>query len=260
MQPPFPGMDPYLEAPGIWPDVHASLAFAIRDQLQPLLAPRYTAVLTPYVAFEAVEIGMVRFSVPDVAVLEGDVQATTGATAALAPAPLIGMLPMDVPTRYQRVEIRTVGDEMLVTAIEILSPVNKRPGHDGADVYDRKRREILHSDVHLLEIDLLRGGRRPAFTTPLPDRPYFIFLSRAERRPQVEIWPIRLQDPLPAVAVPLREEDPDVGLDLTAALKRVYASARYDLRIDYQQAPPPPELSPEDAAWVDRTLHEAGLR
>src|SRR3712207_6918114 len=52
---------------------------------------------------------------------------------------------------------------------ELLSPVNKRPGAEGADAYDRKRREILRSEAHLLEVDLLRGGRRPALMTSLPD-------------------------------------------------------------------------------------------
>ncbi len=258
MQPPFPGMDPYLEAPGIWPDVHTSLSFAIRDQIQPLLSPRYTAVLMPYVAFESIDIAPARLMVPDVALLERDAPGATMATAVIAPAPLIGRVPMEVPTRYQRIEIRTAGDEILVTVIEILSPVNKRPGNDGADAYDRKRREILRSDAHLVEIDLLRGGRRPAFTTPLPDKPYFINVSRAERRPEVEIWP--LQQPIPSVGIPVQRPDPDVPLDLAEALRRVYTSARYDLRIDYKKAPPPPELSPSDAGWLDAHLRTCGVR
>lgn len=41
MRPPFPGMDPWLEHPAIWPDVHNSLITAIRDELAPRVAPRY---------------------------------------------------------------------------------------------------------------------------------------------------------------------------------------------------------------------------
>jgi hypothetical protein len=165
-----------------------------------------------------------------------------------------------VATRYHRIEIRSVGEEQLVTVIELLSPVNKRPGADAADAYERKRRDVLHSTVHLLAIDLLRGGRRPALVTPLPDVPYFIILSRVERRPQVEIWPVSLREAIPVIAVPLREGDADVPLDLTQALQRIYTSARYDLRIDYTKAPPPPALSPEDAAWLDEHLQAAGVR
>src|SRR3954452_23422590 len=52
------------------------------------------------------------------------------------------------------VEIRTAGSRELVTAIEILSPVNKRPGHDAHRDYHRKRRALLRSEANLLEIDL----------------------------------------------------------------------------------------------------------
>ncbi len=41
---PFPGMDPYIERPAIWPDFHDSVIAAIRGVLQPLLRPRYAAV------------------------------------------------------------------------------------------------------------------------------------------------------------------------------------------------------------------------
>lgn len=255
---PFPGMDPYLEQPLLWPDVHSSLALALRDQLQPLLSPRYAAVLTPYIAYEAIDIAATRIIVPDVGVLQQQQTAYEPAAVAIAPAPLTGLI--EVPTRYHRIELRTVGAEQVVTVLEILSPVNKRPGAHAADAYERKRHDVLRSTVHLLEIDLLRGGRRPSLVTPLPEAPYFIILSRAERRPQVEIWPLSLREPLPIVPVPLREGDADIPLDLTQALQRIYSSARYDLRIDYTKAPPPPALSPEDAAWLNTLLQAAGVR
>jgi hypothetical protein len=106
---------------------------------------------------------------------------------------------MEIPTRYGRVEVRTVGDETLVTAIEVLSPANKRPGVDGADAYEKKRQELYRSTAHLLEIDLLRAGRRPLFARPLPEAPYFIYLSRVQRRPTTDIWPLSLRAPIPGV-------------------------------------------------------------
>jgi hypothetical protein len=260
MGPVFPGMDPYLEAAHLWPDVQASLSVGICEQIQPLLSPRYIAALTPYVALERIAIVPARLAVPDVGMLQRERPASAGRATEIAPAPLTGTIALDVPTRYQRIEIRTVGDEALVTAIELLTPVNKRPGTNAADAYERKRRELFQSAAHLLELDLLRGGRRPALLSPLPDAPYFVFLSRAERRPVIEIWPLSLREPIPPLPVPLRQSDPDVPLDLTAALARVYSSARYDLRIDYRQAPPPPELPPEDATWLDAHLRARGLR
>lgn len=260
MEPPFPGMDPYLEAPGLWPDVHNALALALRSQIQRQISPRYAAVLVPYTAFETIDITTVRAIIPDISVVEREPRPPQTQGVAIAPAPLTGIATMELPTRYVRIEIRTLGDEALVTAIEILSPANKRPGPDGADAYERKRRELLRSDAHLLEIDLLRAGRRPSLETPLPPHPYFVFLSRAELRPRVEIWPLSLRDPIPLLPVPLRQPDPDVPLDLGRALREAYRDARYDLRIDYRQDPPPPPLPPEDAAWLDAHLRERGLR
>ena len=261
MGPIFPGMDPYLEDTAIWPDVHTSLSFAIRDQIQPLLGRQYSAVIIPYVATETLAIAPNRF-IPAGGVFEREapLPPLRGEATAIAPAPLTGTVTMELPTRYHRLEIRTVTDDLLVTTIEILSPVNKRPGIDAADAYERKRREIFRSDAHLLEIDLLRGGRRPELVQPLPNAPYFIFLSRAARRPTIEIWPVALAKPIPIVPIPLRYPDADIPLDLNVALALIYRSARYDYRIDYRQTPPPPELPAEEAGWVDELLRTHGLR
>ena len=43
MPSPFPGMDPYLEEPARWPDVHQRLITYIADALQPQIRPRYHA-------------------------------------------------------------------------------------------------------------------------------------------------------------------------------------------------------------------------
>jgi hypothetical protein len=264
MESPFSGMDPYLEVPSLWPDVHAGLIAAIRDHLQTQIIPRYIAQITPYVSMEQIEISPTRRAiVPDVGVYEREQLGEPGGTAVAVDAPsLLDTALMEVPTRYARIEIRAVEDDRLVTAIELLSPVDKRPGIDGADAYEKKRQELFMSGVHLLEIDLLRGGKRPnlARPSPLPHDPYFVFLSRAERWPEIAIWPCTLQKPLPRVAVPLRRPDPDVVLNLTAVLQQVYRNARYDLQVDYRDPPPPPDLAPDDAAWLDAHLRERGLR
>lgn len=263
MESPFPGMDPYLERPSLWPDVHIGLITAMRDHLQAHIAPGYIAQITPYIALEQIEIAPPRRAlVPDVGVYARDTSGVSDVAAIIDAPPLTGTAVMEIPTRYARIEIRAINDETLVTAIELLSPVNKRPGTDGADAYAKKRQELFMSGVHLLEIDLLRGGRRPplARPDPLPNEPYFVFLSRAERWPEIAIWPCALQKPLPTVPVPLRRPDPDVALPLTQVLHQVYRNARYDLQVDYHAAPPPPDLSPTDATWLDTHLRERGLR
>ena len=262
MEPIFPGMDPYLEAPGLWQDVHASMIAGIRDELQAQLLPRYVALITPYIAFESLEIMPLHLVSPDISLYERDLilMGTSAHAVAIEPAPLVGMAVMNVPTRYARVEVRTVADATLVTAIEILSPADKRPGSDGADAYARKRQQLFFSEAHLLELDLLRGGQRPRLAEPLPPAPYFVFLSRADKRPRVEIWPIALHAALPTVPVPLLRPDPDVALNLGRVLHQIYRNARYDVQVDYRQTPPPPALSAEEATWLDAHLHERGLR
>jgi Protein of unknown function (DUF4058) len=90
----------------------------------------------------------------------------------------------------------------------------------------------------------------------LPDNPYFIFLSRAEKRPVIDVWPLSLREAIPAVSVPLLRPDPDVVLDVGQALQEIYESAKYERRIDYSKLPPPPAFSAEDAAWIEQHLKD----
>jgi hypothetical protein len=256
-------MDPFLEAAEVWEDVHANFATELRAQLQPQLVPRYVAVLTPYVTYEDVAISIPTAIKPDVAVLQSGAAVHPAAGGAAVPAPILGVTAVaepEVPARTQRIEIRAVGSQNLVTVIEIRSPANKRSGSANFEAYARKRRDLLRSDVHLLEIDLLRRGVRWPLATPLPDAPYFVFLSRVEERPTVAIWPLTFREALPRVPVPLPAPDQDVTVDLAAALAQVYQQGAYALRCDYHNDPSGPELNPEDAAWLNTRLREWGLR
>jgi len=141
----------------------------------------------------------------------------------------------------------------VVTVIETLSPGNKRTGGDGRREYLRKREEVLGSDTHLVELDLLRGGQRLPMLVPLPAGDYYAIVSRGYRRPRAEVYAWTLRDPLPVIPVPLAKGEPDVPLDLKSAVDTVYDRARYDLSLDYTQALVPP-LSEEDRKWVEERL------
>ena len=259
MPSPFPGMDPYIESPELWSDFHNDLASEIRAQLNQRIQPRYVARLTPYVTYEVVEISEVRGIRPDVGVWGSPASGQSHAgVAVITPAPVESAVPLEIPLELSQVEIRTVGSQQLVTAIEILSPVNKRPGHDAYLDYRRKRRDLLHSAAHLIEIDLLRNGERPPLERPVPPAPYYVFLCRANHRPRVEVWPIQIKDTLPVLPVPLLEPDPDVPLDLGAAVASVYERGGYASQIDYRQPPPPPPIPHEDTGWLEGLLRERG--
>ncbi len=257
MPSPLPGMNPYLEHPNIWEDFHQNLAAEIQTQLAPQIEPRYFAGLTPHVTYEEVTIQeQPRNIKPDVSVWRtSDASPMAGVMEAIAPPPIVAPVAFELPLKLWSVEIRETELGALITSIEILSPVNKRPNHEAYKSHQRKRRDLMRAAVNLLEIDLLRGGRRTSPSTePLPAAPYLVFLHRSNNPTQLAIWPLSLREAIPILPVPLREPDPDVRLDLTQAIHRIYARARYHLRIDYRQPPPKPELAPDDAAWLDKQL------
>ncbi len=257
MPAPLPGIDPYLE--NIWTDVHIQLISTFRTQLTPLLIPKYITDLGSRIVVERLpDDGLDgRVILPDVAVLHPE-RAPVPAVPTppdITPAPLRLKTPIELPTRLVTLYVREAATMELVTVIELLSPVNKRG--EGRREYLQKRNEVLDSPAHLMEIDLVRQGQRMPFLGELPDTPYLAMVSRAYARPECEVWPIRFQDPLPVLPVPLLRPDPDVPLDLGKALRTAYEQARYDLRIDYSKPPPPPPLSEEDAAWVEAQLRQA---
>ena len=254
MPSPFPGMDPYLEG-DMWQEFHETLAGAIRAQIMSQLPPKYVALLAKRYVVHRPAIGI--FSPPSERIVYPDVhvvaerapayQTAPGATAATLElaSPMLEQVPV------LSVEIRDVAERRLVTIVEILSPVNKRGA--GAQEYLDRRIELMQTATHLLEIDLLTVGYRIALEGDLPPAPYYIYLSRMERRPRTEIWAIRLQDRLPRVPVPLLRPDPDVVLDMQAAVDACFALVGYERLLDYR-ADPPGALSAADRAWVRERL------
>jgi hypothetical protein len=249
-------MDPYLEG-SLWTTVHFTLASEIVRQLAPRLRPRYLVLPVERFVMETPDdIAVTTATVyPDAGIFQVSPLASADAGVAIAPAPLELRTVIPTPVPHVSIEIRDAAERQLVTAIEILSPTNTRG--EGRAEYLAKRRQILLSTAHLLEIDLRRGRRVP-MAQELPAAPYFVFLSRAEKRPRTEVWPITLPTPLPVVAVPLLSGDQDVALDLQQALTAAYDLLGLDLAIDYTQQPEIP-LAAEDATWATALLQDAGL-
>jgi hypothetical protein len=254
MPSPFPGMDPYLEHPSLWPDVHNRLITAIADQLTPLVAPRYyiglerrTYLLKPD---DVVFIGR-----PDVAVVS---QRPSPQLAAL-PLAEVGVLEVEVPMADEVsenfLEVREVRTGKLVTILELLSPVNKLHG-EGREQYQQKRTHVFFSQTNLVEVDLLRAGEpMPVVGEPVASD-YRILVSRGWQRPRGQLYPFQLRQPIPVSPLPLLREDEAPEVDLGAILHALYDRARFDLRLDYTQPPVPP-LSDEDAAWAEGLLSKA---
>jgi hypothetical protein len=192
-------MDPYLEASAIWPDFHKALAAQLRADLNGSLPAPFYARLEMWSEVGVVEDNRVthRIGIRD-------------------------------PSRGHQ----------LVTLIEIVSPSNKRPGADRR-AYLQKQREVLDSNASLIELDLLRSGDRllpyPDLDeaigrlTPAPD--YLVLVNRAWRRigaaMDYDLYPIPFAERLPVIAVPLREGQAEVPLDLQLAFDRAYDAGPY---------------------------------
>ena len=261
MPSPFPGMDPYLENPESWPDLHQRLITYMAESLQPALAPNYRARMD----MRLYVVRPRRNVYPDVSIIREASSDYTVVQAAPRPyvpsevaEPYIVILPEE-QHREPFIQIIHAPSGEVITAIEVLSPANKVDG-EGRKQYLRKQDEILNSTIHLVEIDLLSLGAR--VTPELRDESgaqlayrYLVCVSRAEDHGRFETYPITLKSPLPRFRIPLRAPDADVILDLQAVFNRAYDSGAYATEIEYSQPAPVP-LTSEEQAWVDQLLHE----
>lgn len=259
-------MDPYLEAPHLWPDVHNALITALRQDLAPRLRPRY---------FASIEERSYKLRIDDSQLLRrADIAVVESGILLHEPALIYGVAPLAEPwlpglpltvllstfeeRRESYLEIRTTDEHRLVTVLELLSPSNKQPGK-GRAKYLKKRYAVLDSDANLVEIDLLRAGEAMPLASKAPASDYRLLVSRERQRPRADLYVFGVRDPIPAFPLPLLPGDDEPTIDLNSILQGLYDLAGYDLRIDYRLDPDPP-LTENTSAWADQLLRSAGLR
>lgn len=258
-------MDPYLEDPPRWGGVHTGMILHIAEFLNRVLPAGYAAEPGERLWVVRPE----RNIYPDVAVVEPPrlparpSAVAAGATATVDPPWVITVERYEM--REPFLNITAVNDPgRIITAVEVLSPSNKRLGSEGRNLYLKKQEEVLQSVTHLLEIDLLRAGAHTvaAPRALLAERgawDYAVCLHRAASAGRFEVWPFTVRDRMPRVAVPLAEGEPDVVLDLQAVFDGVYDAGPYPRRVDYRRDPPL-ALNLADAEWVDALLRSKGMR
>jgi hypothetical protein len=265
-------MDPYLEAPDIWPDLHDALAGEIRAELNRALPAPYYARLEMREELGIIEEpGERQRIIPDVVVVSRPIAPPRieGGGAAVATrtrrevSPSIELEVFTEPIRHLYVEIRDPArGHKLITLIEILSPSNKGGVHDRI-AYETKQREVLASDASLIELDLLRGGRRilpdlsikSMIAQLKPSPAYVVLVNRAWRRNRggrgYQVFPTGLRGPLPCISVPLKEGEQEILLDLQDVFDRAYDTGPYRRgAVDYAGPVPAPALDKPDAAWA----------
>ncbi|MCX7690914.1 DUF4058 family protein [Thermoflexus sp.] len=259
MPSPFPGMDPYLEHPALWPGLHSRLIVGLADELGPALRPRYYVEVEERVYLLA-PAGSFPFSArPDVLIVAapwsrpsaGPVPAPTGSARVVE-------LPVPEEVRERYLVVREAGTHRVITWIEVLSPANKAPG-EGRLAYLKKREEVLRAQVHRVEIDLLRAGEPMPVVGDGRDGHYRILVSRWEQRPRALLYVFTVRDPIPVFRLPLQAGDEEPEVDLGRLLQTIYDRAAYDLRVNYEEEPVPP-LEPPFVEWANAWLRELGAR
>jgi hypothetical protein len=260
-------MDPYLENPGLWPDVHHTLISGYRDFLAPQLRPKYVVRVEErtYISDDSDPTLRPQHRIPrvEVAVRAGWEEVVFslggGGSSLEVEEPIIATTWLEEEIHEAFLKIIDRDSLEVVTVIEILSLANKMTGSPGGQSFEQKRREIMNSPTHWVEVDLLRGKRMVPVPRKAGPHEYLVHVSKLGLRPRGLLYPIRLSQRLPLIPIPLKPGDPDARLDLQSALDAAYDRAGYDLGIDYRSEPQPP-LDGELAGWADQLLRSKGMR
>jgi hypothetical protein len=257
MPSPFPGIDPYLESQRFWEDFHTRFLTYCCDALNDTLPEGYVAQLGERVRLVEVTPRGARLVRPDVTVIAESASlsrrskrlAKGGGTLTREPVTIpLPTVEMEVTDVW--IEVRRRASRIPITVIELLSPTNK--AGDGFVEYKLKRRSLIRQKIHLVELDLLLGGRRLPMSLPLPAGDCYAFVSRAQRRPDSEVYAWTVRDALPSIPIPLLAPTPEVMLDLAGVFATAYERGRYARLIDYS-APASALRTGADRDWAEKT-------
>lgn len=246
---PFPGVDPFLEAQGYWPDFHTTYLNYWREAIAERLPDEYEARLEERVRLVDLEAETSYQIRPDVAILRAaprPQQAPPGGAAVLDPATIPTVILDEDREVFLKILHRP--DRRLVTVLEVLSPDNKT----GADRWDylTRRNAVLRQEVHLVELDFLTAGQRLPMQRPLPPGDVYAIVARWEQRPDCQVYAWTVRDRLPLLPIPLRAPDPDIWIDLAEVYSTSFARGRYARSVDYQ-APLELPLDPDTRASAE---------
>jgi hypothetical protein len=272
-------MDPYVESARWFHGFHNKLITYLEEYLQPRLPEAYYAQGGQRVWLEVTQCHVE----PDVNVIyeqrEGESprrsRSQSGAAVAepelqteLEASQTVLITVEDVGhdehiETFLEIRGRQDGQDRLIATIEVVSRSNKTPSHQGFDQYRDTQREVLAGQAHLIEIDLLRSGThvtavpRDIARKKAAPYDYHVSVHRFDRPKEYLVYPIRLEQRLPVIAVPLLPEDPGVLLDLQAVFNRAYDVGPYRKVIRYGEDPIKPPLRPEQTAWAKTILKPA---
>ncbi len=254
---PFPGMNPFMEQR--WHDAHHTLIGLIRRALGQELPENYSALAEEQVIVTG---GSSPGYYPDIAVLDEEwkrglppVWMPAGDEELKAAVAKPDIITVETPPE-RWVEVRH-DDGQLVTVIEVISPTDRESGRAA---FLAKRNDYIAAGVNVVEVDLLRGGRRLIDIEPTAyqnryghvGEHYTVCTIRSALPQRREIYICALRERLPVIRIPLRHSDPDVPLDVQSLVDEVHVSGRY-WKLDYRRNLEP-ALNAADQAWIEERV------
>lgn len=256
----FPGMNPYLEHPDLWPEIHPQLISELARLLQKDVSERYSVLMRQRVyrvsGEDSLVVGQLAHDIP-----KRSSETSSSSHSAQQPMPTYIAVPQTIKEDYIEIVDCQIG--RTVTIIEVLTPQKKRPGR-GRESYEQRCEAIFGSDTHFVEIDLLRGWEPISAYAP-SDIDYRVLVSRSDQRPKADLYAWQVNAPIPPLMLPLNcsQDDADAQayctVDLKRALDQACIKSACNSLIDYERAPIPP-LPPEANQWLTALLEQSGLR
>jgi Protein of unknown function (DUF4058) len=223
MRPPFPGMDPWLEHPDFWPDLHNSLITAMRDVLNRQVVPRYVVrVESRTTVLSGLDVDLVYR--PDLAVRAADLSSPARPTGvAVIERTQVEPYQVLVPIEQDEIEetfltIQELPGRRLVTVIEVLPPTNKKTKNARREYLER-RHSLIRAGVNFVEIDLLRSGEPMPVRNAPPRSDYRILICRPRKSRNADLYGFSYRSAIPDVPIPLLPADAEPVLQLNEVLR-----------------------------------------
>jgi Protein of unknown function (DUF4058) len=213
---PFPGMNPYLEHPELWHQVHNRLIVGIAGAIAEQVAPKYFVSIEQRI-YQIIHTIKERYlEVREVATKE-----------------LITVIEVLSPTNK-----RSEGRSLYETKrIKILASMTN----------------LVKIDLLRWSPTAQRASGRPMVVQGASKSQYRILVSRSGERPNADLFAFDLQEEIPDFPVPLRGEMPEPIVSLQTVLNETYQRGRLDLLIDYT-IDPVPGLKAHDRQWMQEIL------
>ncbi len=263
----FPGMNPYLENPDLWSEVHHRLITAIADEITSHLSQQYRVAIEKRTYRMNTEDSIL-IGIPDLAILSTKIDDKKSDLASrqtgIMTLPetrnksVTVTLPFPLEIKEGYLEIREIATGKVVTIIEILSPTNKLT-KEGRKAYLKKREQILGSDTNLVEIDLIRAGEKMPMISKIGETDYRLLIVRSHRLPSAQLFAFSVRETIPDITIPLQPNEEEIELNLQDLLLEISERARFDLTLNYD-LDPVPNLLIQDREWLDILLKEKGKR